>query len=276
MPKPGDTISIPLSEREAVAGIVEAQVRRHAASWSKSYQAKAQMECEAQNEKVKALVVPLSPAIMPQIRNIVPSACFGFSCYSVPFAFENFGVHMRGAGQTILDVLTVASSCVTIYVAFATWYPTAAGGQKQPILFLSLLSFALLLALLASQLSLSRRAKFADIPAFVNDSSAHLHTLLAKTTPPGKPEIRGACQFTVEKLSEAFSNLTGKQCSVCVKLVVDPGNTRYYAQTLCRTTNLLNEKLSPGNIRIGLIKIQILKNFFVKTSGISFPTPCRG
>jgi len=44
----------------------------------------------------------------------------------------------------------------------------------------------------------------------------------------------GAVAFVSEMLSEAFSHITGKQCSVCMKLLVDPGDIRYYAQTLCR------------------------------------------
>jgi len=142
----------------------------------------------------------------------------------------------RSALQLLLSIISSISAAITIVVAIRSWYPQASPDAKPAILFLCIISGALIIALIATHSVYARRARYGKIIPLLNDIHAELFRLISRGVIPTVPETRATCQYVVDHLAEILSATTDRRCAVCLKVVVaEEQETQVFkARTLCR------------------------------------------
>jgi len=94
---------------------------------------------------------------------------------------------------------------------------------------------------------LIRKAKFVSVLPIVNAAYTKIHTTMGndKSTPI---DYLGAFNDFCNRLSEAFSNITGRHCHVCIKISNSKtvnGSIVYYAKTISREKRRVNNYVGP-------------------------------
>jgi hypothetical protein len=145
---------------------------------------------------------------------------------------------MRSAWQTLINVLSIISAAVTIFVAIRSWYPEASPDAKPAIQFLILISAGLMIALFATHVTYSRRARYGRIIPSLNEIHSDLFQLVSRGGLSVAAARRATCQQAVDHLSDIFGLVTGRRCAVCVKAIVtEDHESQFRAQTLWRSRN---------------------------------------
>lgn len=145
---------------------------------------------------------------------------------------------MRSAGQTLINVLSIISAAVTIFVAVRSWYPQASPDAKPAILFLVVISGGLIMALIGTHTTYARTARYGRAIPNLNAIHADLFQLVSRSSSPVQAEIRSSGQRTVDHLSDILSLVSNRRCAVCVKLVTaEEHEQQFRATTLWRSHN---------------------------------------
>jgi hypothetical protein len=146
---------------------------------------------------------------------------------------------VRFVGRFLLSLLYIVGSVVTVVLALRQGYANAGIEGKTAIIGLVLLAGALLVVTVLQQFHFGRKAQYVKMIRPLTRALSDLQET-ASHTGSSLDEIRTACKRVVNHLADAFTQLTGRPCSACIKVIAPERRaargepTRLKVSTLCR------------------------------------------
>jgi hypothetical protein len=133
-------------------------------------------------------------------------------------------------------VLGIVGSVITVVVAFQQWLPKFDPTAKLAVTFLGISSLILMIATVWQEYRYARKARYAEVLQYLSQISAETLKPEPVSSVNRIEEIEAICRLIVNRLSGAFSLVTGTKCSVCIKAVMAAQSAPALAAavTLCR------------------------------------------